>query len=278
MPLRVAGKIIRILSDVHFGDRASRVRRLRQLAPLVEDADEIVFNGDTLDTRTGPNPAHTAACLEEVRAFARESWVPVTFLTGNHDPDISAHHSLDLANGEVFAVHGDMLFEDVVPWGRDARELRTKIWHALAARRDRDISLADRLAIWREAAGSIPQRHQSEQHPLKYALHFISDTVWPPTRFFEIFRAWHREPHLATELIRRDRPNARFVLLGHTHRPALRRVGDGPLAINTGSFTAPFGGRAVELADARLRVVTIDYRGGEFRRGEVVAEFPLASG
>jgi predicted phosphodiesterase len=276
----VAGDPIRILSDVHYGDRASRVRRLEQLRPLFGDVSSVVFNGDTLDTRIGPRPAQTAQDSAAVRGFAAAAGVPVTFLTGNHDPDFSDQHALELAHGEVFVVHGDVLFDNIVPWGRDAHEIRTRIRRALGAAPEQQLtklSLADRLELWRSVARAIPQRHQSERHPLRYATHFLADTIWPPTRFLEIFRAWHQEPRLATDLVRREKPKARYVILGHTHRPAIRQVPGGPVVINTGSFTAPFGGFAVDVATDRLRVRRVDYRGAEFRGGGVVAEFPLAN-
>lgn len=274
----VRGDLIRILSDVHYGDRASQVHRLLQLQPLVSEADAVVFNGDTLDTRVGPHAAHTAACRTEVAQFAQAAGCPITFLTGNHDPDFSAQHWLDLAEGEVFVVHGDVLFDDIVPWGRDAREIRSRIAQRLGPTASlRGLSLEERLAIWREVARSIPQRHQSERHPVKYALRFMADTVWPPTRFFKIFAAWRSEPQRAAELARAQRPSARYVILGHTHRPSIRQVPGGPIVINTGSFTAPFGGFAVELLPGVLRVKRIQPARGEFRPGPLVAEFPLAN-
>ena len=47
----MAPELIRIISDVHFADRGSRVRSLGQLRPLLEGATLLVLNGDTLDTR-----------------------------------------------------------------------------------------------------------------------------------------------------------------------------------------------------------------------------------
>jgi predicted phosphodiesterase len=273
----VAGQLTRILSDVHYGDRASRVRGLHELQPLVAGTDAVVFNGDTMDTRAGPNPQHTAACRAEIAAFAKSADAPLTLLTGNHDPDISSTHWTEFAGGEVFVVHGDVLFDEIVPWGKDARLIRRLITErtgrptaGLGA-----MPLPERMAIWRHIAGSIPQRHQSERHPAKYALHFALDTVWPPTRFLEIFRAWHREPGLAAELVRRHQPKAKYVLLGHTHRPAIRRIPGGPIIINTGSFTAPFGGYAVDVTPGQLIVRRTRYHGGAFRPGAAVAEFPL---
>lgn len=274
------GELIRVLSDVHYGDRASRVRRLAQLQPLTGGCDRLIFNGDTLDTRVGPRPAHTAACREEVRAFAATTGAPVTFLTGNHDPDFSNLHRLELAHGEVLVLHGDVLFDEIVPWGRDAPSIRQKIAAAIGHSATLAIDgmpLDERIAIWRAVARSVEQRHQSERNPFKYALRFAMDTVWPPDRFLRIFRAWRLEPIQAAALVRKHHPRAKYVILGHTHRPAIRRVPGGPIVINTGSFCPPLGGYTVEIAPGVLRVRRIDYEAETFRTGAIVAEFPLAN-
>jgi len=278
--MRVADEIIRIVSDVHFGDRASLVDRFEQLGPLFQGASRIIFNGDTLDTREGPDPEHTARCSHTVRSFVTSTRVPTTFHTGNHDPDFSADHWTSLSDGRVFVVHGDVLFDDIVPWGQDAPEIRERLRAELAKRAlttGATIPLATRMAIWREVARSIPQRHQSERHPLKYAWHFLKDTVWPPTRFAAIFGAWHSEPRRAAELVTRERMPAKFVIVGHTHRPATRKFGS-TTVINTGSFTAPFGAAAVDVTPDHVRVRRVIRRGGEFHLGALIAEFPLAKG
>jgi len=51
---------IRIVSDVHFAERASRVRSLGELRPLTEGVSLLVFNGDMMDTRPGPDDRRTA--------------------------------------------------------------------------------------------------------------------------------------------------------------------------------------------------------------------------
>ena len=91
----MAAELTRIFSDIHYGDRASRVRRLAQLRPLLAGVDHLVLNGDTLDTRPGPNPDHTAACRAEVLAFFGEHVPRTTFLTGNHDANFTSEHALD---------------------------------------------------------------------------------------------------------------------------------------------------------------------------------------
>ncbi|MEY2879586.1 MAG: hypothetical protein RLZZ15_1966 [Verrucomicrobiota bacterium] len=273
----VPPRLLRIFSDVHYGDPASRVRRLAQLRPLLDGVDHVVLNGDTLDTRPGRRPIYTAECRAAVETFFGEHSAATTYLTGNHDPDISPHHALDLAGGQVFVTHGDILWDNIVPWGRDAAPIGRRIAAGLAeltpAAR---ATLAARFAVWRHVAASTPQRHQSEPRGLRYLLAFLADTLWPPLRTLRVLGAWRGEAPLAAALARAHRPRAKFVLLGHTHRPRAGRTVAGVTAINTGSFCAPLGGCVVDLAPGRLAVRCVVRRGGEFRAGRIVAEFPLA--
>jgi predicted phosphodiesterase len=272
------GQLIRILSDVHYGDHASRVVRLSQLRPLLDGVTQLILNGDTLDTRPGPLPAHTAECCAIVSEFFSREVAVSTFLTGNHDADFSPHHHLDLAGGQVFVTHGDIFFDNIVPWSRDAALISRRIAEELRSLPgELHEHLDHRLALLRRVAASIPQRHQSERSRLKYALHYLADTVWPPLRTLRVMHAWRLAPTRAVELARRHRPAARFVLAGHTHRPGIWRRLPGITVINTGSFCPPLGGYAVDLEPERLTVRRVSVRAGEFHPGDVVAEFPLAA-
>jgi predicted phosphodiesterase len=267
--------VIRILSDLHYGDRGSSIKSLPSLAPLFEGATSLVLNGDTLDTRPGPDPAATTALRAEVRQFFDSSAPPTTFLTGNHDPDYSPHHSLDLSGGKVFVTHGDIIFDDLVPWSQDAPVIRQRLAEELtllpASERDQ---LEARLAVYRRVSSGIPQRHQSERNGLKYTLGFMKDTVWPPDRVFRVLRAWRHGPGLAAKLTRRHRPEARFTIIGHIHHPGFWRLPNGVTVLNTGSFCPPLGGAATDLTPDRLTLRRIIHRNGEFRLGKTVAEFP----
>ncbi len=272
------GPLTRILSDIHYGDRASRVTHLGSLRPLLEGVSHLVLNGDTLDTRPGPDPVHTQECREAVREFFGAGVPAATFLTGNHDADFSPHHRLDLAGDRVFVVHGDIVYDDVVPWSKDAPLIRRRLAEEMEALSpDLHHALDHRLAMIRRVTASIPQRHQSEKNALKYLAGYLADTAWPPWWILRVVQAWRRAPHLAAELTRRHRPAAKFVLIGHTHRPGIWRMRHGVVVINTGSFCPPLGGYAADVSDTTLTVRRIEFRGGEFRAGGVAAEFPLAS-
>jgi predicted phosphodiesterase len=272
----VAGKLVRILSDIHYGDRASRVAHLSQLRPLCAGVDRLIFNGDTVDTRPSPRPEHARHCCDEVRAFAHSSDAAVTFLTGNHDPDLSTEHELQLAEGRVLVTHGDVIFDDIVPWGRDAATIRRRIAAELNGESSpQGLTLEQRYAIWRRVAASIPQRHQSERHRLKFAIRFAADTIWPPTRILRILRAWRVSAASAARLAQIHRPAARFIIVGHTHRPGIWSSPNGPVVINTGSLCPPLGGYAVDLTPSAVRVRRVEKRAGHFHPGAVLAEFPL---
>jgi len=273
----MATEVIRIFSDLHYGDHSSRIAQLASLAPLAEGADSVILNGDSLDTRSGPDPDFTAACRTELGAFFRGWGPPVRFLTGNHDPDFSPDHFVDLADGKVFITHGDILYPDIVPWGRDAPIIRAKMtqeWHA-RSRRVGTASLAERFAVLRRVAADLPQRHQAERSRLRHAARLAIDVMWPPWRFLRIVNAWQSFPRLADEFLWPYRPNAQVMLAGHTHRPGIWRRRNGTVLINTGSFCRPFGAFAVDLSDEKLRIRSIRAQGGEFRLSGTVAELRL---
>ncbi|MBI5693721.1 MAG: metallophosphoesterase family protein [Verrucomicrobia bacterium] len=270
--------LTRIFSDIHFGDRASNVHQLAQLDPLLDGVHHLVLNGDTLDTRPSEDPLHTQRCRVAVAEYFARRVARVTFVTGNHDADFSPCHHLDLAAGDVFAIHGDICFPNLVPWSRDAPIAAARIEAGLAAldansREDLD----RRLEVFRRVAMTLPQRHQSEHHSLRYTLRYLADTVWPPHRFLLVMHAWRVMPRRALALRDRYRPRARFVVNGHTHQPGVWRLPEGVTVINTGSFTLPLGAFAVDLSDSSLRVRRISRRGREFHPDAIVAEFALAA-
>jgi predicted phosphodiesterase len=273
----VGSQLIRIVSDVHFADRGSRVRSLSQLRPLLAGATSLVLNGDTLDTRPGKNAHRTAQMRGEVLAFFGAAGMPVTFLTGNHDPDLSGQHSLEFASGRILVTHGDVLFENVVPWSKDAPAIRQKIIAALAAApEDGSCRLESRLSAYRTVAATVPQLHQSETNPLRYAMRLAGDTVWPPHRVLSILKAWREAPGRAAALAARHRPKARFIAIGHTHRPGVWKTASGIVVVNTGSFCRPFGAMAAEITHDSISIRHVDFRRGEFHPGARVAAFPLS--
>jgi len=266
---------LRIISDIHYGDRASAVHRLEQLAPLADETTRLICNGDTTDTRPQAEPDAVKQRRADLENFAQQCSTPVQFITGNHDPDFSEVHHLDLSNGRVLLTHGDILYHNIVPWGQDAAladKLVQHFQHELASTKP---TFNELLIAHRRAARDIPQRHQAEKHGLKYYAGFFADTIWPPTRIFRILKAWREFPRRGQRLLQTHRPAARFLICGHTHRPGIWRQPNGQTLINTGSFCPPSGQLMVDLEEDRILVRKILRKQQDYHPGKIVAQFPL---
>lgn len=269
----------RIFSDLHYGDRASSLKSLAALRPLLEEPSALLLNGDTLDTRPSTTPDQTAALRHEVLTFFAQLSQPVTFLTGNHDPDLSAVSFVELAQRQVLVTHGDILFEDMVPWGCDAPMLRQRIAEELnRLPSDEREAFEPRLRAYRRAASTIPQRHQSEKDPLKYLIGFLSDTIWPPTRVLHVLRAWREATERAAATVKKHHLPAKFFVMGHTHRLGVTRAASGLVVINTGSFCPPSGAGVVDVSAEKICLRELSRIRGEFRIGRTWAEIALADG
>lgn len=266
---------LRIISDIHYGDRASAVHRLAQLAPLADDTTHLICNGDTTDTRPEPDPNSVNQRRADLADFVQNCSKPVQFLSGNHDPDISEVHSLDLADGHVLLTHGDILYHNIVPWGQDATLADQLVQHFQDEIPSTQPTFNELLIAHRRAARDIPQRHQAEKHGLKYLAGFITDTIWPPTRILRILKAWREFPQRGQKLLKTHRPEARILICGHTHRPGIWRRPNGQVLINTGSFCPPLGQLMVDLEEDRLLVRKVLRNQQDYHPGKIVAQFPL---
>lgn len=273
----MSAPLTRIFSDLHLRDRASSLHELAQIEPLFAGASAIVFNGDTLETRPGPRPRETAALRDTLATFCARSAPPVTVLTGNHDPDFTPHHHLELAGGELVVTHGDVLFDDLVPWSQDAPLARELVAGELARLSPPDRhDLSARLSACRRAAAALPQRHQAEKHGLRHLIGLARDTVWPPSRILRVLRAWRETPARAENFLREHRPQARFLAMGHTHRLGAVRTPLGFVVLNTGSFCAPSGTGVIDVTADRIALRRVVRRRAEFQLGDTLAAFSLA--
>jgi predicted phosphodiesterase len=269
----VPAPLLRILSDLHLGDERSWLRDPAALAPLLDGVDSLLLNGDTCDTQHDISPVEVAALKQNFAARVPQ----ITFLTGNHDPDISDAHELALADGHVWVTHGDVLFDDIAPWSRQQPELARRLAVLRSNHSATDWQeIGPRLRMMREASRHLPREQPPGSGGRTVRLRRMARDLFPPTRALAMLRAWTAAPGRAGRLAAAQRPAARFVVMGHIHFPAVRRLRDGRVFINTGSFSPPLGALCVDLVGPTLRVRQIIGQRDAFRPGRVIAEFPLA--
>lgn len=269
----MSAPVIRIFSDLHYRDGESRLQRLEALAPLLDGADRVIFNGDTLDTQS----PDTRPGLDEIRATFAPFGSRAVFLSGNHDPDISDTAELSLLDDRVWITHGDVLFDDIAPWSAQRPELAVRVARFSRQFPPQDLARIDtRLRIHRLACEGLASPHPRARRGNLAHLARAAHTLAHPLRPFIMLRAWQTAPALARALALAQRPAARLVVLGHTHYPGVWRHPAGPVVVNTGSFCPPFHNLYVELLGERVRVIRPELRRGEFHPGRVLADFPLA--
>jgi predicted phosphodiesterase len=257
----VEGRTV-ILSDLHLGRPRVGALSADALRPLWRGAAHLILNGDTAEVH---HPSHwSVAARQTVRLFelSEQDGCELTLLSGNHDPFISDVRHLLLADGRVFVTHGDVLHPAIAPWSPAAGRLRRAHDDALRALPPESRGeLAARLtacqhasyAEWRDAAEMREEARRST----------VAGMLMRPWALGRVVRYWHVIPSIAARFAAEHAPDARVVLIGHTHRAGAWRVG-ARVVLNTGSFGFPGRPYAVVIEAGSLAFVRIRRRGDAY--------------
>jgi predicted phosphodiesterase len=263
-----------IISDLHLGHRASQIRDPEELVPILKEARSVIFNGDTVEMRTPidrPVGRHMAAVIARL---CHSIGCRATFINGNHDPAVSKIDHLDLMDGRILVTHGDILFLGVAPWSRQALAYRKIHLRALAnLGPDALMNFEKRLLATKRTSIKLQLMERPvTEHSKRPKLSVLMAQFWPPHRPFMILRAWLQTPTLAARLCDLFRPNARYVLVGHTHYPGFWKRGP-VTVINTGSYVLHFGALAVLLDGTSIEIRKVTKQRDGFALGKRVAQF-----
>ena len=273
--IRVPEEPILILSDLHMGHRASRIKDPEQLAPLLSGIRSVVFNGDTAEMRHEEDRPIGRKMAADLAKVCHHLGTRPSFINGNHDPTISHINHLDLASDTILVTHGDILFFGMTPWSPDAVHYRRKHQEILDGLDQESLSdFEQRLRATKQTALEL----QMIESPLTKSripgLRLALRQLWPPLRPFKILKAWQETPKRAIDLANIFRPKARFVIIGHTHFPGTWKK-SGRVVINTGSFIPYFPAHGALIERDRLEVRQIDLRQGKFCFGKEIGSFAL---
>lgn len=265
-----------VLSDLHIGHPSSNIQEPAQLLPIIREGESVVFNGDTVESLWQNHRRQAASNLSELSNLCSEENTNAVFITGNHDPRIPGCDHLELAGGKVLVTHGDVLFHDIAPWcPKDARivgKVHRRILSKL--KKTERFNLEKRLRTIKRAV-KVLENHCLPLNPGPLQrLSLLYNVAWPPSNLWRILKTWRETPARAAALARYFRPAAKFVLIGHTHRAGVWRVGR-RVIVNTGSFL-PFSKRyAVILEGSLMELRRIVRVGDRFELDRLVTKFSL---
>lgn len=183
--------MLRILSDLHFRDASSRLTALDQLVPVLSGVSSLWLNGDTCDNQTGMSSAQ----LAEIKTFFQGQVPAVRFITGNHDPDISDTHHGSAADGRLFATHGDVFLDEIVPWSRVRQTLHTRVQQAQWDHPHHDSeSLDGRLALNRIACVGFARECDPERTDFGHRFSRLVTEFFPPDNLGRCSKLGARSP------------------------------------------------------------------------------------
>ena len=266
---------ILILSDLHLGHRASKIRHPEQLASILHGPGSVIFNGDTSEMRTPEDRLVGRKLAADLARICHQTGRKAFFVNGNHDPTVSTTNHLDLADGAILVTHGDILFLDVAPWSHEAGHYRKKHLQILEGLTpDGYVDFEKRLLASKRTSIELQMLEAPLTRGRSAGLRLLIRNSWPPWRPFMIIKAWSEVPELAADLARVFRPEVRFVIVGHTHFPGTWQV-ESRIIINTGSFVPYFGACLAIIESGRLEVRQINFRQGRFGIGKLLESFAV---
>jgi predicted phosphodiesterase len=264
-----------ILSDLHLGHHASRIKHPEQLAPMLHGSGSVIFNGDTAEMRNPEDRPVGRKLAADLARVCHQLGRKAFFVNGNHDPTVSNTNHLDLAQGAILVTHGDILFLGVAPWSRDARHYLKKHRQILDRLGPDDFTdFEKRLLASKRTAIELEMIEGPLTGGRLPGLRLFIRHFWPPWRPLKIVKAWLEIPGLSANLARVFRPQARFVIVGHTHYPGAWKVAP-RIIINTGSFVPYFGAYAAIIESGRLEVRQVNCFKRKFVIGKRTAHFVI---
>lgn len=256
---------VAVLSDLHLGHPATRFDKVDALRPLLAGARTAIFNGDTFEQLNRSRRRHATKLLHDLYDLCDREEIRPIIVTGNHDPRASTAQYLDLFDGQVFATHGDVLHPGIAPWSKEGEAMldyrkRLLRHHAEPESLDELMYLSKRVSL----IGTVYDHHTVKRAGLWARSVFVGRFVKEPWRIPRTLLYWGNIARYSGRLHARFRPDAKLMLIGHTHRPGVWRHRDFTL-VNTGSFQPMSRPLLVSIHDRRATIFSTKYRRGEYR-------------
>ena len=252
-----------IISDTHLGRR--RRATVEALRPVWRGIDDLVINGDVAEVQLPRLRSAAVKEVEQLKSLTEKDGVNLRLISGNHDAFLTDTRHIEFADGQVLAMHGDGLHPAVAPWTQSAKTMQALTEKALQNIEPHEHDcLTTRLSI----AQSVGHSEFLEEH----VLHDTGGSnaarvLLKPWEVPRVLHYWRSEPELAVRFLDRYAPQARFLILGHSHHAGVWQRGE-RVIINTGGFTFPAKPWCVMIKDNELSIHRIYKTSGKYQRIE----------
>ena len=132
------------------------------------------------------------------------------------------------------------------------------------------------LELTREVSKHIVRLQRQPVYGWKGKLATLTHRTWPPNRPLRIVKTWLTSHRAAVEALKTYRPDARCMLVGHTHRSFVHEEGN-RIVVNTGAFYSLARPLAVDIfpESRELAVSRIAKNQGRFCLGREVKRITI---
>jgi len=237
----------------------------------------VVFNGDTVGGRETNNGTSAEEILTYISKLCAKDGTEAVFLAGNSDYFLDVTKHLLLAEGRILIMHGDVIFPEMSPWWDESHLYRAARDSALRKMPERMRStLEGQLSSTRKAMSELANDDSCENNNGSFSNRIQQLQRWlaKPRRGWAIIRAWKNMPSMAAKFTAQYADEAKFIIIGHTHRAGVWRVAD-KIVVNTGSFVG-FGQPFIaHFTDDKLLVQKLVRKQDKFFPDKTIASFSL---
>jgi len=254
--------VIRVLSDLHLGHPATRLKSARALQPVIEGCERVIFNGDSWEERSLSMSKEGEVQITALKKMLDDCGVEGQFLHGNHDPGWEKGYCVE---DQIVITHGDAVLREASPWSREMPHYRKEIDELIEGWPEAETDLAQRV----ERAREIGLLLRPKKLPaLPVPLNFFATVLWPPSRLSSMVRVWATLGKEGLHFLETFAPEAKVLITGHFHRAGAWER-EGRVYLNTGSFMKMDKPFVVELSAGEVRFCPLREQGDEFVLGPV---------
>ena len=264
-------EVIRVISDLHLGHVATRVKDARGLRPLVEDCEGVIFNGDIWQERWKACREEGAEQFDRLKELLADYGRNHAVLPGNHDPDTGLREGYVKlgSRGQILITHGNGIFPEASPFSREMWYQGKEIRKFIADHPEGDEDLEGRM---KRARGIAKLLMPTPLPKLPVPLNFFATALWPPTRPFQIIRAWTQMGPAGFAFLDRFAPECTALICGHFHRAGIWEEGK-RVMLNTGAFIRGSTPHVAEIEGDQIRLRKVKELRGVFYPCETVGAF-----
>ena len=226
-------RAILVLSNLHLG-RHGMVLDAKELTPLVEEAGTLIVNGDTAELHVTRYRDRAVAEFAHLREICAANDTRLLLLAGNHDPTLVQERYIIHEQQGVFITHGDVVSDAVAPWSEAADRMRKRHHEVTAefSESERN-SLDGAFMACREAAVAEWNPRGDAGLPST-----AMSVLFKPRTLVRVINFWRTQARLMDAFAERFVPSARLILIGHSHRPLIRKFRK-RVVVNTGCYGFP---------------------------------------